>query len=60
MGRPFLFKCPTKGLTVQGFIDDDDEPAAEREGRRVAVKCLACGQIHVVSPSSSKPASDDD
>ena len=49
---PFLFRCPTTGSNVQGWIaeavENDDSEKYE------AVTCLACQQLHLVSPKTGK------
>ena len=49
--RTFVFRCPTLGLNVQGWIDDDESTATADAGYH-EVKCLACRQVHLVNPST--------
>ena len=54
MSKPFLYRCSTTGLMVQGFLKEEEVPLNARQD--VAVTCLACGQIHFVKPwGSSAP-----
>jgi len=50
--RTFLFQCPATGLKVQAFtaeaVENDDRETYEMVG------CLACGQAHLVNPSTGK------
>lgn len=61
MGKPFLYRCPIKGMNVQGYEDDDDATAVGRGDRRYrAVTCLACGQLHLVNPSARLSPEDEE
>lgn len=57
---PFLFRCPTTRLLVQG-LHAEDEPK-RKKGRNdgkpdyVSVECLACGLVHIVDPATGKVA----
>jgi hypothetical protein len=46
---PFLFSCPNTGQTVQGFIANEVPDNAYE-----AITCVACRQIHFVSPATGK------
>lgn len=52
----FVYRCPTTGLRVQGWIADDptDDEAFE------AVTCLACTRVHLVNPKTGKVIGEDD
>jgi hypothetical protein len=50
MSKPFVYRCPTTGLLVQGFLKEEDLPLNARQD--VAVTCLACRQIHFVKPEA--------
>jgi hypothetical protein len=52
----FIYRCPTTGLNVQGWVADD--PSAENENTYEAVVCMACTKIHLVNPKSGKTAGD--
>lgn len=42
---PFLFRCPTTGMTVQDFVAEADADL----GTHRAIKCLACGRVHMLA-----------
>jgi hypothetical protein len=42
-GHPFIYRCPTTGLNVQGLAEDHYQ----------AVQCLACQGVHLVNPATS-------
>jgi hypothetical protein len=46
----FIFRCPSTGLNVQGFIADDPGDDAAYE----LVTCTACTRIHLVNPKTGK------
>jgi hypothetical protein len=52
MAATFVYRCPTTGLNVQGWIADDvtDGDAEAYE----AVSCPACRGMHFVNPKTSK------
>jgi hypothetical protein len=52
---PFLYRCPTTGYRVQGFIAEE-LPADTYE----AVACTACRRIHLVNPTTGKVLGEDD
>ena len=46
----FIYRCPTTGLNVQGSVEK-----SEAEGKEyVPQTCLACGRLHLVSPTTGK------
>jgi len=49
------FRCPTMGLSVQGWIVDDptSHPEQNRE-RYELVTCPACTRIHLVNPKTGE------
>jgi hypothetical protein len=53
--RPFLYRCPNTGQTVQGFTAEEtpDEYAYE------AITCLACRQTHFVNSTTGKVLGED-
>jgi hypothetical protein len=53
----FLYRCPTVGMHVQGWIADD--PSAD-DNTYASVTCIACRQIHLVNPSTGKVLGADD
>ena len=52
----FIYRCPTTGLRIQGWVADDADPRANDESYQ-PVTCLACRQTHLVNPSSGKVVS---
>lgn len=48
---PFLFRCPTTGMTVQDFVaQGEGEGEADSDlGTHRAIKCLACGRVHMLA-----------
>jgi hypothetical protein len=47
----FIYRCPSTGLNVQGFVADDaecDDEAYE------PVTCTACTRVHLVNPNTGK------
>ena len=59
MGRPFIYRCPTTGMNVQGWTDDD-HPADGDDNRYQMVTCLACRRFHFVNPFTGKQPSEKD
>jgi hypothetical protein len=53
----FLFKCPSTGYRVQGFVGQEDE---SDDGTFVPVNCPVCAQVHLVDPKTAKVAGADD
>ncbi len=55
-----LFRCPSTGHRVQawfadnGFVNDDETYRRARARRLACVTCLACRQVHMVSPKTGK------
>lgn len=55
MANPFLYRCPTTGLLVQGVLNAADEPIpAGGEVGYQLVDCTACGQPHMVNPADER------
>lgn len=54
----FVYRCPTTGLNVQGFVADDPDDDTAYE----PVTCTVCTRTHLVNPKSGKVlgAPDDD
>lgn len=48
----FLYRCPTTGLRVQGWISDD--PTEQDDDSFETVTCPACGRTHLVNPKTGK------
>jgi hypothetical protein len=55
---PFLFRCPTVGLQVQGWVADD--PSADHGNSYATITCLACQQVHLVNPATGAVIGADD
>jgi hypothetical protein len=49
----FLYRCPTTGRNVQGWLADDPN---ENEGESTfeTVTCLACNRTHLANPLTGK------
>lgn len=48
----FIFRCPTTGMNVQGWVSDD---GSENGGETYeTVTCLACSMVHLVNPKTGK------
>jgi hypothetical protein len=55
----FLYRCPTTGLKVQGWIAEDVSAEAS-EATYFTTECLACRQLHLVNPSTGQVAGSDE
>jgi len=51
----FVFRCPSTGLKVQGWSAEEipDEPNTYE-----TITCTACGQLHLVNPSTGRALGD--
>ncbi len=58
MSKPFIFRCPTTALSVQGISETDEAPVAGKP-RYQSVVCLACKQVHIVDPETGRLFSDE-
>jgi hypothetical protein len=47
----FIFKCPSTGLNVQEWIDDDDG-ASDNEFQ--GLTCPACARLHFLNRKTGK------
>jgi hypothetical protein len=47
----FLFRCPSTGLLVQGWLADDPSEASDDDAYE-AVSCTACTRVHLVNPKT--------
>jgi hypothetical protein len=47
----FIFKCPSTGLNVQEWIDDEDGPS---ENEFEGVTCPACTRLHFLNRKTGK------
>jgi hypothetical protein len=54
---PFLYRCPNTGHQVQGWAADDPESG---EHTYHEVKCLACGQLHLVNRKTGRTLGEQD
>ena len=50
---PFLFRCPSTGMMVQGFRADDGTED-DAQDSYLGVHCLACKRMHLVNPATGK------
>jgi len=50
--QTFIFRCPATSQDVQSA--HDGEPVIA--GRYIPYRCVACGRIHLVNPTSGKLA----
>ena len=55
---PFLFRCPTTAMFVQGY-SIPDEHGDDRIRFYRAIDCLACGGLHLVNPATGKLMSEE-
>jgi hypothetical protein len=53
----FLYRCPTTGLRVQGWLADN--PAQHGEHYEL-VNCLACAGRHLVNMATGKTLADEE
>jgi hypothetical protein len=49
---PFLYRCPSTGLNVQGFVAND--PTESEAEIYEAITCTACTRLHFVNPKTGK------
>jgi hypothetical protein len=57
MTVPYIYKCPTTGLDIQGMRDDGATPTGTTR-RFELVHCPACGRPHIVEPTTGRLLSD--
>jgi hypothetical protein len=48
----FIFRCPSTGLNVQGWLPEGETP--RNEGTYESVSCLACKQTHFVDRATGR------
>jgi len=53
----FLYRCPTTGYRVQGFVAEDVSDVSEDYQ---ALTCLACHQVHYVRSTTGKVLGEDE
>src|SRR5271166_3856702 len=46
----FLYRCPTTGHNVQGFVPDNAAVSDERAYETVT--CVLCSRVHLVNPKT--------
>jgi hypothetical protein len=49
---PSMYRCPTTGFRVQGWIVDDESERTDSDYE--SINCLACGGMHFVNPKTGK------
>jgi hypothetical protein len=49
---PFIYRCPSTGMKVQGWLADD--PSEDEGEAYETVSCLACKRLHLVSRSNGR------
>jgi hypothetical protein len=49
--KAFLYECPTQGLQVQGWVEEENSSHAE-SNHYIAVKCPLCTRTHFVNPGT--------
>jgi hypothetical protein len=54
----FLYRCPTIGLRVEGWVVDD--PTKRDEDSYVSMTCLACRGVHLINPKTGKVVGEDE
>ena len=54
----FVYRCPSTGLNVQGWLADD--PSDNEDSRYAPVTCLMCQRIHLVDPATGKLSLEED
>ncbi len=52
----FIFRCPTTGVSVQGWISD--EPESDSETEFISISCMACRQTHLVNAMTGRVLGD--
>lgn len=55
---PFVYRCPTTGLRVQGWSADEEGPK-DGDAYQPAT-CLACQRVHLVNPATGKVIGEED
>ncbi len=56
--KALIFRCPSTGQRVQGFIAEDvSDPGGEAYE---AVACAACKSVHLVNPVNGRTIGADD
>jgi hypothetical protein len=50
--RTLIFRCPSTGQKVQGWISDDGSEPDDADYE--AISCVACKSVHLVNQVSGK------
>ena len=53
----FIFRCPTRRMSVQGWVPDDLEFGSDNEF--ISINCMACRQIHLVNAMTGRVLGDE-
>jgi hypothetical protein len=53
---PFLYRCPTTGYRVQGFVAEE----VVENNTYEAITCTACLRVHLVNPATGKVLGQDE
>jgi len=48
----FIYRCPTTGLSVQGWVADN--PSDNNDEIFEPVSCAVCARMHLVNPNTGK------
>ena len=54
---PYFFRCPITGSDVQGFLVE--EAPSDDPNSYTPVRCLTCGQMHLVNLRTGKTVGED-
>ena len=55
---PFLYRCPSTGLRVQGW--SAEEVPANDANIYETITCIACQRVHLVNPATGNVLTSDD
>jgi hypothetical protein len=55
----FVYRCPTSGLKVQGWLADEPSSEYDRASYE-AVICTACTRVHFVNRKTGRSIGDDE
>ena len=50
--KAFLYECPTHGLQVQGWVEEENSSHTQ-SNQYITFKCLLCARTHLVNPATS-------
>jgi hypothetical protein len=54
---PFLYRCPTTGYRVQGFVPEDVPADSDTYE---SVTCILCQRVHLVNPRTGRVLGEND